>query len=127
PNLVLAADVKTQPTASSPLSGFESLTGGESCILGHTKMQLRSVPVPTGRYPKLLTTTGACTKPNFTDSKAGALGKFPHYLGAVLVELDGKRFHLRQLNADRLDGSFIDLDTLYTPQGVRRAPPAKAL
>lgn len=126
-NLVIAADVKTQPTASSPLSGFESLTGAESCILGHTKMAFRSVPVPTGRYPKILTTTGAVTKPNFTDSKAGKLGHFHHFLGALLVELDGKRFHIRQLNADRLDGSFVDLDTLYTPKGIRRAPPALGL
>lgn len=126
-NLVLAADVKMQPTAGSPLSGFESLTGAESCILGHPKMQLRSVPVPTGRYPKLLTTTGACTKQNYTDSKAGKIGEFHHFLGAVLVEIEGKRFHLRQLNADKDDGSFIDLDQLYTPEGVQQAPPALAL
>jgi hypothetical protein len=126
-NLILAADVKTQPTATSPLTGFESLTGAESCILGHTKMQLRTVAVPSGRLPKILSTTGACTRPNYTDTKAGKIGEFHHYLGAILVELHGKRFHLRQLNADRADGSFIDLDTLYTRRGPRRAPPALGL
>jgi hypothetical protein len=126
-NLVIAGDVKTQPTASSPLSGFESLTGAESCILGHTKMQFRSVPVPTGRFPKLLTTTGACTKPNFTDSKAGKLGHFHHFLGALLVEIDGRRFHLRQLNADRKSGEFTDLDLSFSPRGVKKAPPALGL
>lgn len=127
PNLVLAADVKTQPTASSPLTGFESLTGAESCILGHTKMQLRAVPVPTGRMPKILTTTGACTKPNFTDTKAGAIGAFHHFLGAIVVELRGRAFHLRQLNADRRDGSFIDLAVRYTVEGPKPAPPARGL
>lgn len=126
-NLVLAADVKTQPTASSPLTGFEGLTGAESCILAHTRMQLRVVPVPTGRFPKILTTTGACTRPNYTDTKAGKLGAFHHFLGAVLVELDGKRFHLRQLNADARDGSFIDLDRHYSIAGVTKAPPALGL
>lgn len=127
PNLVLAADVKTQPTASQPLSGFESLTGAESCILGHTKMQLKSVPVPSGRYPKILTTTGACTVKNYTDTKAGKLGAFHHYLGAIYVEIEGKTFHLRQLNASREDGSFIDLDQHFSAEGVKKAPRALAL
>lgn len=127
PNLVLAADVKTQPTASSPLTGFESLTGAESCILGHPKMQLRSIPVPIGRYPKLLTTTGACTKRNYSDTKAGKLGAFHHFLGALVVELHGQKFHIRQINADRADGSFIDLDKRYSARGVEDAPPALGL
>lgn len=124
PNLVLVGDVKTQPTASRPLSGFEALTGGESCVIGHPKMQFRAVAAPMGRLPKILTTTGSCTRPNFTDSKAGKLGEFHHFSGAVLVELDDRLFHVRQLNADRRTGEFIDLDKLYTPTGVKRAPRA---
>jgi hypothetical protein len=127
PNLVLVGDVKIVPTASSPLTGFEGLTGAESCIIGHTKMQYKVVSVPSGKFPKILSTTGACTKRNYTDSKAGAVGAFHHYLGAVLVELDGKKFHLRQINANRSDGSFIDLDKLYTTDGVKAAPPARGL
>ncbi len=127
PNLVLAADVKIQPTASSPLTGFESLTGAESCIIGAPKMQLRSVPVPSGRYPKILSTTGACTVHDYSDTKAGKIGAFHHYLGALMVEIKGKHFWIRQLNADRIDGSFIDLDKHYTAAGVTAAPPALAL
>jgi hypothetical protein len=127
PNLVLAADIHVQPTAATPLSGFESLTGAESCIVAHPKMQFRSVSAPTGRYPKILSTTGSITVSNFTDSKAGALGDFHHYLGAVLVEVKGKTFHLRQINADTKDGSFIDLDLEFTADGVRKAPRALGL
>jgi hypothetical protein len=127
PNLVLVGDVKIQPTAARPLSGFEALTGAESCIIGHPKMQFRAVPSPTGRFPKILSTTGSCTRKNFTDSKAGKLGAFHHFCGAVLVELEGRHFHLRQLNADAATGEFIDLDKLFTPEGVRRAPPALGL
>lgn len=126
-NLVLAADVKIQPTASQPLSQFEALTGAESCIFGHPKMQYRVVPAPSGRFPKILTTTGACTRKNYTDTKAGKLGAFHHFLGAVVVEIEGKEFHIRQLNADRETGEFIDLDKLYSPRGVRKAPPALGL
>ncbi len=126
PNLVLVGDVKIQPTASDPLSGFEALTHGESCILGHTKIAFKTIPVPAGKLPKIITSTGACTVRNYTDSKAGAIGAFHHVLGAVMVETKGKSFHLRQIAADEF-GSFIDLDKVYTPQGVAQAPPALAL
>ena len=125
-NLTLLADIKTVPTAVRPLTGFESITHGESGILGHTKVQLTTVPVPAGRYPKLLTTTGACTVANYSDTKAGKKGEFHHTLGACVVELHGSKFFLRQLiGCD--DGSFIDLDMEYMPHGVSTAPPSLAL
>lgn len=125
-NLVLLADIKTQPTAVNPLSGFESLTHGESGILGHTKLQLETIATPSHRYPKILTTTGAVTLPNYTDSKAGKKGEFHHALAACAVEIIGKKFSLRQLNATK-DGSFIDLDVAYHATGVEKAPRASAL
>ncbi len=127
PNLVLVGDLKTQPTASNPLTGLEALTGAESCIVGHPKMQFRSVPAPSSRYPKVLSTTGSVTRRNYTDTKAGKLGAFHHCLGAVIVEVDGRHFHLRQINADRVTGEFTDLATHYTATGVRPAPPALGL
>jgi hypothetical protein len=125
-NLVLVGDVKTQPTASSPLTGFDAITHGESAILAHTKLQLKTIPTPQHSLPKILTTTGACTVPNYTDSKAGALGKFHHTVGAALVETKGKRFHLRQINADR-EGAFQDLSTIYGPVGILENIPLAGL
>lgn len=115
-NLVLAADVRTQPTAPLPLSGFEALTAGESCIIGHTKLQLRCIPTPQHKFPKLLVTTGAVTLPNYTDTKTGKLGEFHHVLGAAMVEIEGKIFHLRQINAEK-DGSFYDLNWRFEGNG----------
>lgn len=130
-NLVVLGDIKVQPTAVSPLTGFEAITHGESAILGHTKLQMSTVPTPQSRMPKILTTTGACTVRNYTDSKAGKLGEFHHTLGAAVVEMQGKKFHLRQLNAKRDNGSFTDLNKSYgvdwTKSGVAYAPPAEAL
>lgn len=113
PNLVVLGDVKVQPTAVSPLTGFESLTHGESAIIGHPKLQLTTVATPQSRMPKILTTTGAATVRNYTDSRAGKQGEFHYTLGAALVEIKGKKFHLRQINADKQTGSFTDLDTHY--------------
>jgi hypothetical protein len=118
-NISVLGDIKVQPTAVSPLTGFEGLTHGESAILGHTKLQLKVIATPQGKYPKILTTTGACTVKNYTDTRAGKLGEFHHTLGAAVVEVDGPRFHLRQINASK-DGSFYDLDYLY--DGSKRKP-----
>jgi hypothetical protein len=117
-NLIILGDIPVQPTATSPLSAMDALTHGESGIVGHTKLQLKSIPTG-GQYPKLLTTTGACTVPNYSHSKAGKLGEFHHTLGATLVEIKGKHFYLRQINASKETGEFCVLRQHFTPRGVK--------
>ena len=112
-NILLLADIKTQPTATTPLQGFETISGSHSAIIGHPKLELATIPTPQNKLPKILTTTGAVTVSNYLPSKAGKKGEHHHTLGACVVELDGKIFHMRQINAAR-DGSFIDLDTEYS-------------
>ena len=119
-------DIRTQPTAVLPLTGFESITGHRSGILAHPKIQLKSVPTPNHRIPKLMATTGACTVENYTDSTAGKKGEFHHSFGAVVVEVIGDRFYMRQLSACK-NGSFIDKNKRYTVSGVEDAGPAAAL
>lgn len=126
-HLILLADIKTQPTASSPLTAFDAITGSRSSIIGHTKLQLKTVATPQHRMPKILTTTGACTVPNYTDSKAGKIGEFHHTLGALIVEIQGKKFHLRQLNGDKTTGEFTDLTFHYGKNSVTTAAPPLAL
>lgn len=124
-NLSILGDVMVQPTAVNPLSGFESFTGEASCVLGHPKIELRSVPTRQGRMPKLMQTTGAITLPNYTDTKAGARGEFHHSQAALVIEKDGDYFHTRHLQCDP-SGSFYDLDKKYTPEGVCVAERASA-
>lgn len=126
-NLTVLADLKIQPTMSSPLSGIEAVSLESSGIVGHTKLQLKSVPTAGGRMAKLLTTTGASTVANYTDSRAGRVGEFHHSLSAILVEVDGKRFHLRPVHFDAKTKSCTDLETRYTANGSARAPRPLAL
>jgi hypothetical protein len=126
-NLTLLADIKTQPTAISPLTGNDALSLAASGILGHTKLQLRCIPTPSNRMAKVLTTTGACTVENYTDSRAGKIGEFHHSLSATVVELEGKRFHLRQLNFDKDTCSVTDLGLRYTHDAANVAPRPLAL
>jgi len=125
-SMLIMADISTQPTATRPLSGFDTITGAASAIFAHPKIELRTVPTPQHKLPKILTTTGACTKPNYTDSKTGKKAHFHHTYGAAIVEIEGDAFHLRQINALD-DGSFIDLEHEYTAKGAEHAGPVEAL
>jgi hypothetical protein len=126
--LVILGGIKIQPTASEPLSGFEGHTGMDSSIVGHPKIQLKSVPTINNAYPKIITTTGAVTIQNYTDSKAGWKGAFHHSLAALVIEIeDNGNFHIRHIHADASTGEFYDLDGLYTPTGVTYGHRAAAL
>jgi hypothetical protein len=128
-NIQLIGDFKIQPTNSAPLTGLEGITHTESGIFGHPKLQLRCVPAPQNRMPKILTTTGAVTVSNYTDSRTGKIGDFHHVLGAVVVEVqDGKVFHMRQLNYSDKHAGFIDLEFAYFADGrVEDAPPCEGI
>lgn len=117
PGLRLMGSIKIQPTAVRPLSSLDTITGQDCGIFGHTKVALESVATNQGKLAKLLYTTGAVTKPNYSDSKAGRKGEFHHVMGAVVVQRDGDLFHLRNIHA-QTDGSFYDLDKRYSGDKV---------
>jgi len=125
-NLTLLGDIKTQPTAAKPLTGFESIGGAKSGILGHPKLQMKCIPTPHHHLPKMMITTGVCTVANYSDTKAGKKGEFHHTLGALVVEIADDMFYWRHLNALK-NGTFIDLWLKYTPEGVSKAPAAGGL
>jgi len=110
-NLQLVGQLKRQPTADYPVNGFEALTGTDSAIIGHPKIQWKTIPTPSKSFPKILTSTGAITVPNYTDSAAGLKGKHHHSFAAVIIELDRKNkiFHIRHIHADKEDGGFYDI------------------
>lgn len=125
-NLMLLGDIKTQPTADSPLLGLESISGSASAIVGHPKIALSTIPTPSNKLPKLLLSTGAVTVPNYLPSKAGKKGEFHHTAGAVVAEIEGKAFHVRHVNALK-DGSFCDLNWEYYPDKPRHEARIEAL
>lgn len=106
--LSILSDVRTQPTAAMPLVGIHTLSGEASCIVGHSKMHMTSIPTLDGQHPKMAYTTGAITVGNYTDTKAGKKGNFHHTLGFVIVEIDYDCEHIRHVPICD-DGSFVDL------------------
>jgi hypothetical protein len=129
-NLQLLSDIKVTPTAVTPLSGFETITGGDSGIIAHPKIEMKCIATPANKLPKMMMTTGACTLMNYTDTKAGKKGEFHHSFGALVIEVDGNHFHSRQINAMK-DGSFMDIAggkvRRYTGNKVKRVAGIEAL
>jgi hypothetical protein len=118
-HLWLMAHVRVQATAVNPLQGLEALSKGASAVFGHAQLAMKMVATPQQRLPKVMYTTGSVTIANYSDTRAGVKGEFHHGFGAVVVELDGPRFHIRAVNADK-SGGFYDLDWYYAPDGARK-------
>lgn len=129
-NLTVLGDIKIVPTAKDPLQGHEGFTGAESSIIGHPNLAFKTVPVPGHMMAKLMTTTGAITLNNYSDSRAGKQGEFQHVFGAVVVEVEGGKFWMRHLNMNS-SGEFMDVaegvTRLYTKDGVFEGPQVEAL
>ena len=105
----IMSDVKVQPTAVNPMTGMHAMSGVNSCIFGSPKLQMEMIPVIEGEKPKMMLTTGSCTKKNYTDSKAGKKGEFHHVIGFSIVEIeDDETFYVRQVSAED-NGNFCDL------------------
>lgn len=104
-------EMNTLPTAEKPLSGFHSYTRERWGIFPHAKVQLQSIPTMKGDPAKIIMTTGACTRPNYVQKKAGIKASFHHIYGAVLVEIDTDgTFFCRHLLGCDDTGEFYDLD-----------------
>lgn len=126
-NLTILGEIKMHPTKSEPLSGLDAFSGRKSVIVGHAKVQLKSVATLDGN-PKLLLSTGAITVPNYTDSGAGRKGAFHHSIAAVVVEIDDDdNFFIRHVHASNSSGSFYDLDKMYSANGVTSGHRVEAL
>lgn len=118
----LMSDVKIQPTAVTPLTGLNGFSGSESCIFGHPRVHMAFMPVPKGHKPKVMMTTGACTVPNYTDSKTGKKGEFHHVYGFVIVT-DGDMHYVTATE----DGNFIDMGKQVKDGVISKAPQVEAL
>jgi len=121
------SDIKIQPTSSQPLQGLEGMTGDHSCVVGHPRIELKTLPVLEGERHKIMFTTGACTLQNYTDSKQGKKGEFHHSLGFAVVEIkDKETFFFRQVQANS-KGEFIDLETFVDGEKTSKETEVEAI
>ena len=116
-SLMVLGDAKINATSVNPLGGMEPLSGVKSSIFGHAQVQMRMVATPASLMPKMLHTTGTVSKKNYSRTKEGKKAKFHHTYGALVVEISGSRFWVRELQCDD-SGGFYDLDGYYTGEGA---------
>jgi len=110
------ADVRIQATSLFPLAGKQAIGGRRWTIFGHPQLALDSVAAPANREPKRCYTTGAITRPCYSQTDVGAKAAFHHTTAALLVEVSGNRCWVRQLHADS-KGAIYDLEHKYTASG----------
>lgn len=117
--LKLFGGLHVSPAIGNPLSGFDSFSKGDSIIIPHSQLQMRTIAVSHTDAAAIMTTTGAITEPIYTETKQGEKASFNHSYAAVVVEEDivNGCFHLRHLSASQ-DGSFYDLKHRYSVDGV---------
>ncbi len=117
---------KLQATTNNPLPPrISGMTKERSAVFGHPQLCMRTVATPQEDLPKILYSSGAITEKWYSDTLAGDLGHFHHTHSAVIAEVRGKKFHLREVTWD--GRRFIDVDRSYAESGISDAPPAEAL
>lgn len=125
--LVWCGRANILPTASRPLSGFETYTGRRSGIFPHAKLAMSSVASGKHEATKFNYTTGTVTQRNYIAKAAGMKAEHHHCYGALLVEVDRTgAWWVRQLNADGR-GRIYDLDLLAEDGAVTSGHAVEAI
>lgn len=126
-NVKALGGLKTQATVTNPLSGVDGLSKGNTIILGHPQVALKTIARNDDKYPAIATTTGAITEKFYSSTKAGYKAAFNHSLSAAVFEVDEYGDHfIRHLNFD--GNGFYDIKEYYTTNQVNTPKnPIKAL
>ena len=112
PGLHWCGEMNILPTAINPLSGFDTYTGEASSVFPQVKFAMKSVSSGRFKRTKFMYTTGAVTKMNYVQKRAGLKAEHHHCYGGLIVEVDSKgRWWSRQLNATT-SGIIYDLDIM---------------
>ena len=120
PGLRWCGRMNTLPTATNPLSGFETYTGRKSGIFPHAKHAMQSVPSGKFEDTKFNYTTGTTTLQNYVQKTAGIKAEHHHTYGALLVEVTaGGNWYVRQLQTDK-HGLMQDLQVSADDGRIRK-------
>lgn len=116
--LLWCGELNVIPTAVDPLSSLDSYTVGNSGIVPHTKVRLKSIPRMHVDKERFQYTTGCVTLRNYVQAKAGQRASFHHVYGALVVEIDDDgEWFARHIVCDS-EGGFFDLNQYWSADGV---------
>lgn len=110
--------LRISATAENPLSGIDPMSKGDSLIIGHPQVQMKTLPVLEGFDSPILWTTGTVSENAYSDTKLGYKAAFNHSQSALLVDFTDDTLHIRNLNYD--GEGFNDLEYRYTFKGKKK-------
>lgn len=93
-------DARVNAQQNDPLTGLFDYGDhvNESIIVGHTKMNMRMQATGTTSHPRMVRSTGVCTKPDYRENRAGQIAHRKHKLGGLLIEVVSRtKFLIREL------------------------------
>jgi hypothetical protein len=124
----ISCDSHVSPTAKMPLTGFEALTNENHLILGAFRIHFKTQPRTKNTPLRIMATTGAITRKNYSRSKAGDTASIHHSYGFTIIELneDGTCHIPRNIYVTD-EGTFTDLCYNVTPEGVTKIKNVEAL
>lgn len=119
-------DIGMSPTQINPLTGLERIAERSSVLIASPKQNMDTIPVGNVGIPHIIQSTGAITRPLYSQNRIGLLASNDHVIGGIILEIENDHiFHVRQVQADKT-GSFYDVNFLYTPAGVKNDAIAEA-
>jgi hypothetical protein len=120
--------LRVHRTDSSGNKGAEITTKKlkTSIIVAHSKQMMDVVPTGIETHPRIIHSTGAITKPAYLKNRIGMIANEDHKLGGLIIEIEKDIFHIRQVQFDPSDGSFVDLATRYFSDGTTKFERAEA-
>lgn len=136
-----ALEAHINPQQINPLTGLKRLrvqryldydgkTGADlkpnktSLIVAHSKQMMEVVPTGNNSHPRIIHSTGSITLPSYLRNRIGMIANEDHKLGALIVEIEGDVFYIRQIQMNPKNGSFVDLGVRYHADG--KAVPERA-
>lgn len=105
----IRGDVSIEAPAVNPLQGKGSIGGDRTTIYGHPQLAMTPVGTPGAMFPKRMWATGCINRADYSLSDRGAKADHHHTIGALVVEIVGRKHFIRPLLIDR-KGGFYDLD-----------------
>ena len=126
PSLWWCPEMNILPTAGRPLTGLHTYGAGASIIIPHAKVAMNSLPTAHYARANFAYTTGAATRKNYIAKKAGLMAAFHHSHSALIIEVQGDRWWVRQLNANSL-GKFHDLTNCVDRGKVTTSHPIETI
>ncbi len=128
-NIKISGMVEPPQNIDIPNTRDRFIQKDQSVVMAHTKQRLRCVPTGNKKFPKVITTTGCCTYPNYNIDRGNSIGNRradialrDHQYGAVVVEIISPvHYNIRHLPA-QVNGKFVDMGKIFNG----RRKPTKA-